>query len=282
MESNNFSYRFYREKDHRSPKYKQTWDENPFYKHASHKFELEVTYPGLVVGIGLLYMDHDETGVKSGISLDYNTGLPIIQGSSVKGRLRSICQALADGELDEPTSDLQETLTKQTGSWTKNNNWQTIEKVKDLIERNSEDQEEGSLLSEEDLKLVQVDSLRMRISNLLGTYYKESLSSFIKDTFDREKEGEKDIFFDALADTNEHVKEDFVTPHKNIFSEPKPIRFLRIAEPTKFRFCFQLTDFDFGVAQKLTADQKLLLFKQLLMDYGIGAKTNKGYGYLKE
>lgn len=216
-------------------------------------FKLKVTYPGLVTGLGILYENSAEKGIKSGFSFDYNTGLPFIQGSNVKGRLKSICEALSATESDEAKESLAETIQ--------------IETFDTII----------TALSEK-------DSLRMAISNANGDYFKEGLSEFIKDCFGGEGQEEKgnDIFFDAFAERVDCIDEDFVTKHdKDNLKEPNPARFWRIKPDTEMTFIFKLTDYKKGDCE-ISAKAKLALFKQLLKDYGIGAKTNKGYGYLKE
>lgn len=52
-------------------------------------FDLKTAYPGLLMGLG---NPHDLTGkgiIKTGFAFDYVTGLPFINGSSLKGLLRS-------------------------------------------------------------------------------------------------------------------------------------------------------------------------------------------------
>ena len=72
------------------------------------------------------------------------------------------------------------------------------------------------------------------------------------------------------------MKSDYITPHKSPFKDPLPIQFLKLAPESTLKFFFKLKD---GV---ITAKQKLLLFKVILLDRGIGAKTNVGYGQFSE
>ncbi|KIM08833.1 MAG: hypothetical protein KU29_03695 [Sulfurovum sp. FS06-10] len=84
------------------------------------------------------------------------------------------------------------------------------------------------------------------------------------------------------------LSDDYITPHKNrdkktdeqgkllpneIFN-PIPLRFIKVLPDVEFLFDFILTD---GVISK---EQKLQLFQTILVDLGIGAKTNVGYGKL--
>lgn len=95
---------------------------------------------------------------------------------------------------------------------------------------------------------------------------------------------ERDIFFDAVI-----VKEngngnilapDSITPHKEgPLKNPNPITFIKIASGCEIEFRFRLSST--RVDDKiLTTQRKLELFKQILTTYGIGAKTNVGYGQL--
>ncbi len=95
----------------------------------------------------------------------------------------------------------------------------------------------------------------------------------------------EDTFFDAyICKVPEKKKkmfeDDYITPHKDQFKEPVPIRFLKIAPGIVFCFQFKLNDSCIENTQKITKKEKLDLFKQILLDFGIGAKRNVGYGNL--
>ncbi|WP_419676164.1 type III-B CRISPR module RAMP protein Cmr6 [Aliarcobacter butzleri] len=67
---------------------------------------------------------------------------------------------------------------------------------------------------------------------------------------------------------------DYITNHysneeNGMFKEPNPIKFLKILSRVTFKFQFK-------------CDEKYLeLFKQIILDFGLGAKTNVGYGKFK-
>ena len=96
----------------------------------------------------------------------------------------------------------------------------------------------------------------------------------------------KDIFFDAQIlegnFKNRILGSDNITPHKRITAEPQPINILKILPGVKIRFYFYLTDTTLKDGTTVTAQQKKELFKNILIDFGIGAKTNTGYGILLE
>lgn len=91
----------------------------------------------------------------------------------------------------------------------------------------------------------------------------------------------RDIFFDAVIITPDSkgriLTSDSITPHgDNPLKNPVPITFLKIASGCTLEFRFKLVD------SLLTAEEKKRLFKTILEDFGIGAKTNVGYGQLTE
>jgi len=88
----------------------------------------------------------------------------------------------------------------------------------------------------------------------------------------------RDIFFDAYPIKSGNKDEaflanDYITHHENPLKSPNPVQFLKILPNVQFQFNFKLTA-NGGMA----AEDKLKLFKQILLDLGIGAKTNVGYG----
>ncbi len=91
---------------------------------------------------------------------------------------------------------------------------------------------------------------------------------------------QRDIFFDARLTPSKNspkkiLGDDYITPHKNELKDPNPIRFLKVMPEVKFIFGFDLKE---SHDQSVTATDKLNLFKTILLDMGVGAKTNVGYG----
>lgn len=77
---------------------------------------------------------------------------------------------------------------------------------------------------------------------------------------------------------------EFITPHTaGKFKNPKPIGQIKVRPNIEFEFGFILTDYvpEDG-RQPVTAEQKLALFKTLILDMGIGAKTHVGFGRFSE
>ena len=91
---------------------------------------------------------------------------------------------------------------------------------------------------------------------------------------------DRDIFLDAIpikAD-NKLFGEDYITHHPNPLQNPNPVRFLRVNPGVTYQFRFILKDH----GEKLTVDFKTKLFKAIICTFGLGAKTNVGYGQFVE
>ncbi|MCC8074703.1 MAG: type III-B CRISPR module RAMP protein Cmr6 [Clostridiales bacterium] len=117
-----------------------------------------------------------------------------------------------------------------------------------------------------------------------------------RDIFDRETGG--DVFFDAypvvdkdgpLLDTDNlaPVPTDPDSPvpvaDQRRIKAPTVLAFLRVRPGVRFRFLFYLTDSTVPTGEdeepfSFTASDKKQLFRQLILELGIGAKTNVGYG----
>ena len=97
---------------------------------------------------------------------------------------------------------------------------------------------------------------------------------------------ERDIFYDAvIVKPNKKgriLEQDALAPHgKNPLKNPQPLMFIKIASGVTIEFRFDLREFEVSKGIKVTPEQKLGLFKEILADVGIGAKTNVGYGQLE-
>ena len=90
----------------------------------------------------------------------------------------------------------------------------------------------------------------------------------------------KDIFFDAVIikgnKNNKILADDYITPHKEAIKNPIPLRFIKVIPEVTFEFSFDLKD---GL---LSIEKKKKLFSQIILDFGLGAKTNVGYGKFQE
>lgn len=146
-----------------------------------------------------------------------------------------------------------------------------------------------------------------------GSSVKGVLKSYFKECYDGEKnpdelvadifEGkyyetdalkplhERDLFFDAVIsqpnESGQILDKDTLAPHggkkhDDPFAEPVPIPFIKIASGVQLAFRFRLKDTKDKTGEVIMSiDDKKNLFKQILETYGVGAKTNVGYGLLK-
>lgn len=96
---------------------------------------------------------------------------------------------------------------------------------------------------------------------------------------------ERDVFFDAVivkSNGNGRIlAPDSITPHKDALKNPIPLTFVKIAPGCTLEFRFRLRDSKIG-DNVLSAEEKIEIFKNILTTFGIGAKTNVGYGQLSE
>lgn len=223
-------------------------------------FMLQTVYPGMLIGTGNPHAvgDTDEE-IKLGFSLDYTTGLPYISGSTVKGTIHSI--------FKEP------------------------KKNADAIDIESYNNRSSYLLE----VINKISESKLEDCSII--------SDLGKEIFGSDKSGKGgDVFFDAFPVRGDHQGKLFgfesITPHKATAEvhkkydekyDPKEID--KVANPTPLRllkvlpdvvFCFNFIVKDSKIISGLTADKKIELFKKILTDFGIGAKTNVGFGMLKE
>lgn len=93
-----------------------------------------------------------------------------------------------------------------------------------------------------------------------------------------------DIFFDVhIIKANPDGKIlgcDNITPHNEIDGKNNVIKLLKMLPSVNLQFLFKLTETELSDGTIITVNQKAELFKAILQDYGIGAKTNVGYGVL--
>ena len=84
-----------------------------------------------------------------------------------------------------------------------------------------------------------------------------------------------DIFLDAYIVSDGKIFDvDYFAPHPDKFSHPVPLKFLKIKPNVKFKFRFLLKK-DLSI---LNVNQRLRLFREIIIQNGLGAKTNENYG----
>jgi len=214
-------------------------------EHLSHctKISLKTLYPGLLFGSGYRHETGIQGELKLGMQFDHTTGLPYIPGHSVKGVIKYWLKL----EFEDEGKEVLPMIGYFIENELKNTNHQV------LIKKNLE-----ALID----KMFPND---------------ERLSIY-----------ETDIYYDAILDFNnkKFLSNDFITPHPSPIKEPVPLSFLLIKEDVQFNFYFDLKDthlaFKDGTQFILTKTAKKNIFKTILTEFGIGAKTSVGYGMLTD
>lgn len=233
---------------------------------------LRTTYPGLLLGSGIAHGSGLMGEMKLGFYFDHTTGLPVIPGSSAKGVLRSAFpqgyrKAAAKGKksVEEKTALLEK--AEQTSVYLQYH-------LHEITQRN--------------WGASEMDALE---TFLFGSYQ--------TGTSDTPMSG-RPVFHDAIpvnADlvqingeaTLTYLGDDFITPHNKkkgtipaALRNPVPIAFVKVLPGVTFQFQFALFPF-LSKSKEVLLDtgQIQKLFAAILLDFGIGAKTNTGYGRLK-
>lgn len=207
---------------------------------------MRVQAPGLLIGSGLAHgLPGSEEDVKTGLQFDYTSGLPVIPGSSVKGLIRSAFPMIKEDKEQSNEADVEK-----------------LNYIKSLI-----------------ADIPEFRSLRLDDKDILE--------------LGNQMFNHGDIFADALLvgygtrmkqqrPVNQVLAEDYITPHTGgPLAQPVPIKIVKVAPGATFAFCFKFSATKIG-SKKVDADMKKALCAAILQDLGVGAKTNVGYGVLKE
>ena len=207
---------------------------------------MRVQAPGLLIGSGLAHgLPGSEEDVKTGLQFDYTSGLPVIPGSSVKGVIRSAFPTIKEDKEQSNEADAEK-----------------LNYIKSLI---ADIPEFSSLVLE--------DNDILELGNQMFNH--------------------GDIFADALlvgygtrkkqqGSVEQVLAEDYITPHTGgPLAQPVPIKIVKVAPGVTFSFCFKFNETKIG-AKVVSASIKKALCAAILQDLGVGAKTNVGYGVLKE
>jgi CRISPR-associated protein Cmr6 len=237
---------------------------------------LRTVYPGLLIGSGYTHEsifkkeeDKDEA-FKIGFFFDHVTGMPYIPGHSVKGTLRS---AFPNHKNEKYLEEKSEAIVNYLE---KGENVKMEECFKEYLEK---------------LDIQRVPYTNKRFATLLGNIIFEGKVPYAFNFEEKSPEKqdfiykqisiyERDVFQDSYLSEENNGKEflgtDYITPHANPLKNPKPIKFLKILPDIKIQFQFDLKK------NLVSAELKEKLFREILLDFGIGAKTNVGYGQFSE
>lgn len=249
---------------------------------SEHRFSLKTTYPGLLIGSGYTHETGSLGELKLGFFFDYTTGLPIIPGSSIKGVLRSIFPQFQTEPNDKLKIKRKKVDERALLDFTTKQRakalyiWQLLSKhdnvqfpVRDALKT----EEEFNKIHHLELQIFEgVDLIKTKSAREIYKDKRIEYASIYR----------RDIFNDAfITQSFKHggkiLGDDFITPHKgNPLKNPIPLQFLKVLPDVSFEFQFILKG-----ECLINAGTKLSLFQQILLDLGIGAKTNVGYGRLK-
>jgi CRISPR-associated protein Cmr6 len=217
-----------------------------FHEIGNSKFSLQTLYPGLLIGSGYTHNSKAIGDASIGFYFDHTTGLPMIPGSSIKGVLRSAFE-----------KDINEKQEEYSGK-------QTHGFISFLLHQITEKCED--------------DHLKSTLVKLKVDLTIEKLQHLKIDIFGEQEEGGKDVFYDAVINFKQSkakklLAEDFLTPHVDPLKNPLPIQFVKVLPQVSFLFRFNLSN-----SLLISKEIKVMLFKEILLTLGVGAKTNIGYG----
>lgn len=96
---------------------------------------------------------------------------------------------------------------------------------------------------------------------------------------------DNDIFLDAVIKHGNSdgliMGKDYLAPHSGPTKEPVPLMFVKVIPDVVFEFRFILKDSKVDGEVVLSVADKKKLFSEIIETFGVGAKTNVGYGSMK-
>lgn len=231
---------------------------------------MRVLYPGLIIGVGYPHMTKQVTGeIQLGFSFDPITGAPYYPGSSVKGVVRHVF-TMAAGKKKTAKEDAHVKRADQERA----ESYRAY--LLDILRDVDEEAWKGvDSLTPEDIRAFVIQSF--------GDVIAPAKAKTAAAPLDR------DIFYDAYIvgqGKNDVFGLDNIAPHTDDnglpapTKDPVPVTFLRILPGSKITFLMKLHDACLG-SVNVSAKVKQELYARILQDFGIGAKTNVGYGALE-
>ncbi len=227
---------------------------NSPYVNGICSIELLTTYPGLVTGVGVKHETASKGEIKMGFEFDYTTGMPVIRGHSVKGKLRSAF----------PQYHNKNVKHKHEKAYL----------IHCIINNIQPDENGFTTFKADEAGKQRIEAIEEEIFD--GVVNGKYLTVY-----------QQDVFFDAYINApskysstlGKYLGSDSITPHQpNLLKNPIPLPFLKVLPGVQFQFRFKLNDNKHLNDKLLTIAQKENLFATLLKENGIGAKTNVGYG----
>ena len=215
---------------------------------TTYCFPMKVRYPGLLAGLGYQheagkYSPDKTQEIKLGFSLDYVSGLPYIPGSTLKGVLRS-----AFSKYDTDIGMLLGVDSK------------VVHALEDAIFEEGQDifLDVFPVKGDNDGRLLGLEYITSHKAPPIEKSESKTSESMTPDS------KALDLNYDGLTTIN-------------------PLRLLKIRPEVTILVRFLLKDTCVTVEEKcyeLTSAIKKELFGIILERYGVGAKTNTGYGHV--
>jgi len=210
---------------------------------------------------------------KMGFHFDHSTGIPVITGHNLKGRIRSFFpiaykienkkNAIGERLLDDLINCFQEDKTLEVNTW-------DITKIQYL---------ENIIFEGKIDEVHRINSLKQ--DTFLGAYPSKSYSKEYSFTIpEKYIDNGKPKFKESkpvVIPSGTFLFDDTLAHHPHPLKDPMPISLLKILPDVEITFQFKLND-EGGLSGK----QKAKLFEYLLKKYGAGAKTSSGYGQFKK
>jgi len=228
---------------------------------SQNTFKLYTTYPGLLTGSGITHgVNNDNEDFKIGFYFDPTSGMPVIPGSGIKGTIRSTFPKLVTRDGQKTTKDARE---KVKAGWL-----QAVLRGlndKDFFTTTYAPVEDASQIDYELMAQMEAEIFDGRFNNKYVSIY------------------QRDIFHDCVVsqpNSKDKILDlDYITSHENPLKNPNPLRFLKMSADVQLHFQFDLKNSQYE-SGGLSKEDKLKLFKYILLKTGLGAKTNVGYGQL--
>ena len=111
---------------------------------------------------------------------------------------------------------------------------------------------------------------------IIKTVLEKDFSEYELNVLEKEIFEGTDIFLDAVVydgdDYGRVVGKDYFSPQENDLKNPLPLLIIKVLPDVRFEFRFILSD---GTISK---EEKVRLFSEIISVFGIGSRTNVGYG----
>ena len=249
-----------------------------FHVNECNTAELKVCYPGLYTGSGYTSGAGLNGEFQLGFLFDHTTGLPYLPGSSVKGAIRSIFPSKYD-DIKKQESCIRFISDEILMHFIKSENYEaycTSNLTENFNPKDVVGKIELEIFGGRNITLEQEREKKQPAKDRNGEKMKEEYLSVY----------ERDIFYDAYVSKavkdgytkNKYLGLDYITPHKdNPLKNPVPLPFLKVLPGVNI--CFQFGPQEGYYLKKKGKEE---LFRIILTTFGIGAKTNVGYGQLSE